>query len=378
MIPIMLEIDSTAVFSTAVLEAHSPPAATRKRGAPRRGARLPGAKILPEIQTFPAWARLRTLPVDGPNAAADAAFAAGASLARLDQILRSANDVSTADGSRAGENYGAGGAEPVYAGALRQRLALRAGAVCAALARLREDEAALRDAAHLAGVDAAPTPGARLHRLWRLFATRPFRLNGRAVRIAADHLDLPPDIDGDALVAAACETMGETPLATAARVSMETVRILNDVAPIDAEIFAFWFADLVLAQQLRWDAPLPLLAIAHPSLRNASGRRPRPSDPDWSLSVTRAYARAAQEAHALAGELSRRSETLLRAAPKLRAKGAARVIEMLLDEDCVAPARAAKVARLSDRAARRLFDRLIALGAVREFSGRPNFRLYGL
>ena len=60
--------------------------------------------------------------------------------------------------------------------------------------------------------------------------------------------------------------------------------------------------------------------IAHPSLRTASNRRPRPSDPDWSLSVARAYARAAQEAYALAGELSRRSETLLRAAPKLRAK----------------------------------------------------------
>jgi hypothetical protein len=80
----------------------------------------------------------------------------------------------------------------------------------------------------------------------------------------------------------------------------------------------------------------------------------------------------------LAGELSRRSQSLLAAQPKLRAKGAGRVVELLLDDDAVSPARAAKSARLSDRAARRLFDRLIELGAARELSGRPNFRLYGL
>jgi hypothetical protein len=54
------------------------------------------------------------------------------------------------------------------------------------------------------------------------------------------------------------------------------------------------------------------------------------------------------------------------------------VIELLLADDCVAPARAANTARLSDRGARRLFDRLIELEAVRELSGRASFRLYGL
>ncbi|MBG0803102.1 DUF1403 family protein [Methylocystis sp. H4A] len=51
---------------------------------------------------------------------------------------------------------------------------------------------------------------------------------------------------------------------------------------------------------------------------------------------------------------------------------------MLLDDDCVSPARAAKRAKLSDRSARRLFDRLIELNVVRELTGRDNFRLYGL
>jgi hypothetical protein len=69
---------------------------------------------------------------------------------------------------------------------------------------------------------------------------------------------------------------------------------------------------------------------------------------------------------------------LLAVAPKLRAKGAARAIALVLSDDAVSPARAATMSGLSDRAARRLFERLVALGAVRELSGRANFRLYGL
>ncbi|MGJ0531864.1 DUF1403 family protein, partial [Methylocystis sp.] len=340
------------------------------------------------------WAKVGGVQHDAASAHF---FAAGASLARLDQLLRcpggdisragiGSADVSRADGRAAdasspGKNFGEGGLEPVFAGALRQRLALRAATACAAIARLREDEGALRDAEHLAGFDAAPTPGGRLHRLWRLFTTPSVRLDARVVRVAADCLDLPPAIDCEALAALVDErSTAENPLNAAARVSALALGVIGDAAQFDAEIFALWFADLVLARRLAWQAPLPLLAttITHPSMRTATGRRPRPSDADWDLSAARAMARAAQESYALATELSRRSNILLSVAPKLRAKKAARVVDLLLADDCVSPTRAATSAGLSDRATRRLFDRLMALGAVRELSGRANFRLYGL
>ncbi|RUW15790.1 DUF1403 family protein, partial [Mesorhizobium sp. M1E.F.Ca.ET.041.01.1.1] len=82
------------------------------------------------------------------------------------------------------------------------------------------------------------------------------------------------------------------------------------------------------------------------------------------------------EACRLAGELSRRAEKLLAAAPKLRAKGAGDVIFLLLNEDAVPGSLVTK--NLSRFAARRLFERLQQLEAVRELSGRPTFRLFGL
>jgi hypothetical protein len=51
------------------------------------------------------------------------------------------------------------------------------------------------------------------------------------------------------------------------------------------------------------------------------------------------------------------------------------MLAILLVEDAQ-PATAGKAA--SDRSTRRLFERLVSLGAARELTGRPTFRLYGL
>jgi len=78
----------------------------------------------------------------------------------------------------------------------------------------------------------------------------------------------------------------------------------------------------------------------------------------------------------MAAEMARSATRLTGAAPKLRAKGAQEAIRMLLDEDAVPGSLQTK--NLSRWGARRLFERLTDLGAVRELSGRTTFRLYGL
>jgi NAD(P)-dependent dehydrogenase (short-subunit alcohol dehydrogenase family) len=87
---------------------------------------------------------------------------------------------------------------------------------------------------------------------------------------------------------------------------------------------------------------------------------------------------AAASALDLAADLARRSNALIAVAPILRSKPAQKIVDLLLAQDCVSPAEASRHAPMTGRAARRLFDRLVLLGAVRELSGRPTFRLYGL
>ncbi|CAN2535074.1 hypothetical+protein [Methylocapsa aurea] len=334
------------------LAATAPATPPVRRRTVRVDATPPSSTLI--LNVYPAWARLPTL--------AGAVFSAGAGLALFDQIVR---------------------AEPPFAGALRRRLALRAAAAAATALRLREDEAALRDAEHLAFAGGETSPAGRLHRLWRAFADRPATLDAAAFCAAAESVDLPRGSDWATLAAEARAAAAgcAQPLAAAAAAGAVLSRRLPATACAEAELLAWWAADVALAEHLAWERPVALVAttMLRPALRvGSNGRRLRPSDPQWPDAVAGAVALATSEALALAAELARRADRLLAVAPKLRAKGAGRVVELLLADDAVSPARAARMARLSDRAARRLFDRLVALGAVRELSGRPNFRLYGL
>jgi hypothetical protein len=330
----------------------APPAtpATRSR-AKRTPAKIPEQQA-PPPPAIPAWAR-----ASGRGGEGDPLFAAGAALALLDAALR---------------------LEPPAAGALRARLALQSAAACAKILRLNADAAALRDLRFAVGDPLGHA--ANLWSLWPDGAGRPPSLDPGRIFDAAARLGLAVDPNGLAASLKACAGKGD-PVSAATKAAALAFRAVPDAPAPPAEIFSLWVFDVVIAIRLRWPRPVPLIAvkILDPTLRSpGAGRRPRPGEPAWEQYAARAIALAADSALDLAAHLSRRSNILLAVAPKLRSKPAQKIVDLLLAEDCVSPAEAARHAPMSGRAARRLFDRLVLLGAAREFSGRPTFRLYGL
>ena len=339
---------------------HTPDSAERLSAPPakRAGAKASQARPLegrpsPPPAPIPTWAR-----ASGREGQGDPLFAAGAGLALLDAYLR---------------------ADPPAAGALRSRLALQSAVASATILRLNADPAALRDLRFAVGEPGGPA--ANLLSLWRDGAGRPPSLDPAHIFDAAARLDLALGDAGD-LAASLNVRAGEgDPVSAAARAAALAFSAVADAPAAASEVLALWVFDMVIAIRLRWPRPVPLIAIRllDPTLRTAKAvRRPRPGDPAWPNAAAGAIALAAAAALNLAADLGRRSNTLIAVAPKLRSKPAQKIVDLLLARDCVSPAEAARHAPMTGRAARRLFDRLVVLGAARELSGRPAFRLYGL
>ena len=306
---------------------------------------------------FPAWARAK----NPPESDAEAAFLAGAALVRLDAAVR--------------EN-------PPWAGVWRRRLALGAAAMSVLRAGRSEDEARLRDAFHLTRPGADPGPAGRRLLAWRELSARSIGHWRSSFHPAAEVLGVPHDEALQEAIAAAEAGAGDkrpAPFA-AAQVFALARRALTQGARRqslggrggEGELLAAWLADCVLAQRLKWPFALPLLAAAL-----FAGAGPRAAGDGAEGAIVFAYAKAAARACDCSAELGRRAQKLLAAQPKLRAKGAPAALAALLDEDSLS-ASSKTGGRMSERGARRLFDRLVALGAVRELTGRAAFRLYGL
>nr|WP_292867463.1 DUF1403 family protein [Mesorhizobium sp.] len=304
------------------------------------------------FRPLPAWA----LANAGAQSEADAAFQAGAALGALDTLAR---------------------AQPAWAGAWRQRLALKCAAASMRLAGRAEDEAALRDAWQLCPAGAEPGPAGAIFGAWRQLALQPPAVSADRLAKVVEMLGLAWDDEALADLSTKIEDVAgsQRPAPFAAAAIAARVVAMRP----DAELLAWWLADLVLAQNLRWPRPLPLLMaqVFGPAFRTeGGGQRIRPGGKGFERAVCVALVHAATEACRLASELARRAERLMAVTPKLRAKGADDVIFLLLNEDAVSGSLVTK--NLSRFAARRLFERLQQLEAVRELSGRASFRLFGL
>jgi hypothetical protein len=279
---------------------------------------------------MPSWAM-----VEKARTPEDLAFSSGAALAHLDVALR---------------------APGVPLALLRARLALSAATVCVGLTGRSDGAGALRDAVHLRHPGDPPGPAGEICLHWQKAVVRP--ISGAAL-----HAVLPAQDRADI---ARWRAAGQgAPIRRAAAV-LEAVLA---EAP-RAETGALILAEAALAQALGWGRITPVLA---------PGLRPRDlhkTGDDLRLACHRAIIAGAGEALRLTSDLSRRAERLRAAAPKLRARGAGAAVEMILTLDSVTPGALGSLR--SGRAARRFCDRLVALGVLRELTGRDTFRLYGL
>ncbi len=282
-------------------------------------------ETLPRMPSWVTSARAETLE--------DVAFLPGAALSHLHLVL---------------------GREDVPQGLLRDRLSLTAAEACVAHSGRPERAGELRDAVHLLRPGDLPGPAGETYLAWR-------RAVERRVSVEALHRALP-NVDAEQ-IAIWLDAGHGAPVSRAAIV-LETV--LTEAPRQD--VAALILSDAILAQALGWNHLVPIMATG---LKRANLRQ---RGDDLRLACHRAVTKSAIEASRLAADLARRTSHLKAVAPKLRAKGAGDAVEMFLTRDAVAPS----ALPLPDRAARRLCDRLVDLGAVHELTGRDTFRLYGV
>jgi hypothetical protein len=283
---------------------------------------------------LPAW-----ISSARPETAEDAAFLAGAALSTL-QLVLAQPDVPLA--------------------LVRARRALSAAEASVIRAGRPERAANLRDEVHLLRPGDQTGPAGAVFALWRQAVVKP-------ISVGTLHAVLPEIAPTD--IATWLDAGQGAPVARACAV-FEAVRMAHP----QAEDAALILADAVLAQAMGNNTIMPLLG-AH-----LTGRDLRKSGADLRGAGYAAVRKAAAETLMLSQDLRERAVKLMAITPKLRAKRTAVAVDLFLTLDALSPSIALTDPKvgMSDRAARRLCDRLVELSVVRELSGRDTFRLYGL
>lgn len=315
-----------------------------RRTAPPSSCSLPVPRV-------PAWAVPRGLV----ESDVEAAWMAGSAMNALDNLVR---------------------CDAPWLGAWRQRLALKAAAAAVKLMRRTEDEAQLRDARYLRQPGDAPGPAGNVLLAWRKLASRSLPPSIEDLKTVADLLGV---FWSDAFVERFEDVADD--VRSAAPAPLIAARAATAIMREDpkAEAMAWWMADCALSWRMGWSHAVPLLAsqIFSPTLRTGPDRhRGRPDGLNFERVICLAASAGAAEACRIAASIAQQAARLIEVTPKLRSKGAGDVIALLLSDDAVSGSFTSKA--MTRWASRRLFERLQQLDAVRELSGRPTFRLYGL
>jgi hypothetical protein len=259
---------------------------------------------------------------------------------------------------------------------LANQLALQAATATSKLEGRLAREADIRDAYHLTPAGEARGPDGDILAFWRDAAR--LKLTGR---------DWPGSVQG--LVGAAVADDVLRLVAAGADCAKShgplagCVAVMRAVLEVDdrAERIALLLSDIVLAQALNWTSVLPVTAqqLTKRMLRELIG-----DGQGAELKVQQCLIGSIEGTIRIAGDLAARAAALKAVTPKLRAKGSDAAVALFLSEDAIGPSTMLSptiqgtTIPMTDRAARRLCDRLVELGVAHELTGRSTFRLYGI
>lgn len=241
-------------------------------------------------------------------------------------------------------------------GLLRDRRALGAAEACVTFSGRPERSPDLRDALNLIRPGDDPGPAGTVFLAWRRATERPISIEALSRAM--------PTLDPNQ-IAVWLDASIANPVDAAAVV----FRLVLAEAP-RADVPALILAEATIARALGWSHIIPLLATG------LKRRDLAKEDDALRMAMHRAVVVGVKDTMRQMAELVRRRNYLMTVAPKLRAKASEAVVAAFLNRDALTPF--ALTQYMSDRAARRICERLVSLDAVRELTGRESFRIYGV